>query len=74
MGTRMAPSYTNLFMGKLEQRLLVTQIHKSLWWRYMDDIFTTWTYGKQSLEAFISNLDKEHKRSQPRDKRNKWYF
>ena len=43
--TCMAPSYANLFMGKLEREFLQTQdkIHR-VWWRYMyiDDIFAIW--------------------------------
>ena len=36
MGTRMAPSYTNIFMGKLESSLLQQVTRKpETWWRYM---------------------------------------
>ena len=35
MGTRMAPSYANIFMGKLETQLLqYTTDRPSTWWRY----------------------------------------
>ena len=41
MGTRMAPSYANLFMAQLENELLANTSTKPLvWWRYIDDIFT----------------------------------
>ena len=36
MGTKMAPSYANLFMGKLEESLKHKHIHT--WKRYIDDI------------------------------------
>ena len=40
MGTRMAPSYANIFMGKLEQQLLArTRKKPAIWWRYIDDLF-----------------------------------
>ena len=41
MGTRMAPSYANLFMADLEQTFLQRPItHNPLiWWRYIDDVF-----------------------------------
>ena len=43
MGTRIAPSYVNLFMAQLERRLLDNANMKPLiWWRYIDDIFTIW--------------------------------
>ena len=36
MGTRMAPSYANLFMGKLEHEFLATQNRLPReWWRYI---------------------------------------
>ena len=39
MGTRMAPSYANLFMHQWEQSFLATQKHQPLiWLRYIDDI------------------------------------
>lgn len=40
MGTRMAPSYANIFMGSIEQRIL-DGAHKCplVWWRFIDDIF-----------------------------------
>ena len=40
MGTRMAPSYANLFMGTLETEL-VKQSSKNIqiWKRFIDDIF-----------------------------------
>ena len=64
MGTRMAPSYANLFMGKLEQELLRTQEKLPLvWWRCIDDIFlcglTTnlpCNYSWMSLIVFMLRL------------------
>ena len=38
MGTKMAPSYANLFMSDLEDRLLSSAPHRPLvWWRFIDD-------------------------------------
>ncbi|XP_053372926.1 uncharacterized protein LOC128546436 [Mercenaria mercenaria] len=40
MGTRMAPTYASLFMGKLESDFLAnTTVKPSLWLRFLDDIF-----------------------------------
>ena len=41
MGTiKMAPSYANLFMSDLEDRLLSSAPHRPLvWWRFIDNIF-----------------------------------
>ena len=38
MGTKLAPSYANLFMGKLEQQLISKHIHT-----FIVDIFIIWT-------------------------------
>lgn len=40
MGTKMAPSYANIFMGVLECEMLkTTDLQPSLWLRFIDDIF-----------------------------------
>jgi hypothetical protein len=39
MGTKMAPSYANIFMGRLERRLLYYSPRTHLsWLRFIDDI------------------------------------
>jgi hypothetical protein len=39
MGTKMAPSYANMFMGDLEERLLLSSLKQPLlWFRFIDDI------------------------------------
>ena len=41
MGTKMAPAYANLFMGKLEEHLLhLAQNHIHTWKRFIDEIFS----------------------------------
>ena len=61
MGSRMAPSYANLFMGKLERKFLLTQdLKPRVWWRFIDDIFAIWTHGEQSLLRFIESLNRHH--------------
>ena len=61
MGTRMAPSYSNIFMGRLEQKLLKNQSQQPMvWWRYIDDIFIVWTHGETSLQALVDNLNTSH--------------
>ena len=58
MGTRMAPSYANLFMGRLEQNFLKTQeIQPLCWWRFIDDIFMIWTNTEEQLIQFLDNLN-----------------
>ena len=51
MGTIMAPSYTNLFMGKLDPKLQAqAPNHIQMWKRYIDDIFIIWTGSKEDLQ------------------------
>ena len=61
MGTRMAPSYANIFMGKLEKELLAHSRKKpTVWWRYIDDVFALWTHGEESLNNFIGEINQAH--------------
>ena len=40
MGTKMAPAYANLFMGKLEEKLReLGEPNILIWKRFIDDIF-----------------------------------
>ena len=61
MGTKMAPSYANLFMGKFEENALADASHSPLiWWRFIDDIFLLWTHGEDLLNRFITYLNNLH--------------
>ncbi len=58
MGTRMAPSYANLFMANFENNFLNSQHDKPLlWFRYIDDIFMIWTLGQDKLNTFLETLN-----------------
>ena len=65
MGTRMAPSYANIFMGDLERKTL-TQVDKrpDIWWRYIDDVFVIWSHGEQRLIEFIEQINNAHSKIQ----------
>ena len=54
MGTKMAPSYANLFMAELEEY----STGPILWKRYIDDILCIWPGSQQSLDTFIEYLNK----------------
>ena len=61
MGTRMAPTYANLFMGDLERKLLAqSPLKPFIWWRYIDDIFMVWTQGEEKLNEFITHINSSH--------------
>ena len=61
MGTKLAPSYANLFMAKFEDKYVYTYRHQPLLWkRFIDDIFLIWPHGKNSLVEFIEHLNTVH--------------
>ena len=61
MGTRVAPTYANLFMRKLETEMLENSILKPMvWYRYIDDIFFIWEHGEDTLYDWIKYLNKYH--------------
>ena len=61
MGTRMAPSYANLFLGKFEGDALLNSPHQPyLWLRFIDDIFMIWTAGPDKLKIFVDYLNNLH--------------
>ncbi|XP_071139779.1 uncharacterized protein [Mytilus edulis] len=61
MGTKMAPSYANIFMGKLEKQLLETSIEKPLsWFRFIDDVDMKWNKSDEDLVTFITHANNIH--------------
>ena len=61
MGTKMAPSYANLFLGYFDANALENasfQLHT--WLRYIDDIFMIWYEGLDNLKIFIDYLNNTH--------------
>jgi hypothetical protein len=61
MGTRVAPSFANIFMADFEERFVYTYHTKPLiWLRYIDDIFMIWDHDRESLDQFTSHLNNCH--------------
>ena len=61
IGTRMAPSYANIFMGKVESDLFEGSPTRPYFWRrFIDDVFFIWTEGEQSLLEFIGRMNSFH--------------
>jgi hypothetical protein len=61
MGTKLAPSYANIFMSSFEEKFVYTYEPKpSIWLRYIDDIFLIWEHGQESLDIFLSHLNNCH--------------
>ncbi len=61
MGTKMAPSYANIFMAELEEELLDNYpIKPILWKRYIDDILCIWPGPPSELDQFMLYLNQAH--------------
>ena len=61
MGTRVAPSYANLFMTTLENKFLENHDNKPrVWLRYIDDIFFIWDHGEDALTEWLEYLNSQH--------------
>ena len=58
IGTKFAPTYAFIFMGDVESKFLETQsLQQLIWFRYIDDVFFTWTHGEEKLQLFLTNLN-----------------
>ena len=61
MGTKIAPSYANIFMADLEEKLLDNYPTKPLLWkRYIDDILCIWPRPQPELDYFLQYLNEAH--------------
>ena len=61
MGSKMAPSYANLFMDRFERGFLDSEPTRPLvWLRYIDEIFCVWTGSRPFLDAFLDRLNTRH--------------
>ena len=63
MGSPMAPSYANLFMGQLEHHMLMDAPGGLIpleWIRLIDDILAVWTHGIDKLKEFLHYINNFH--------------
>ncbi len=61
MGTKMAPSYANIFMSSFEDKFVYTYpLQATIWLRYIDDIFMIWPHGEDELNKFVTHLNSCH--------------
>ena len=61
MGTKMAPSFANIFMGDLEERILLSVPYKPLsWLRFIDDIDMKWNDTAEHLQDFLDHCNQFH--------------
>ena len=58
MGTRMAPPYANLFMGKEEHTIILTSLHLIYFWkRFIDDIFFIFLGSHSQLISLMTFMN-----------------
>ena len=61
MGTRMAPSYTNIFMHYLETGILESiNLRPTLWFRFRNDIIMMWPHGPEELHHLMTIMNHFH--------------
>ena len=63
MGTRMAPSFANLFMADLEEKILETapnQKRPDFFKRFIDDLLMVWLHGLENLQRFFAHANSAH--------------
>ena len=58
MGTKMALTFANIFMAKIEKEILRQSCIKPTFWkRFIDDIISVWDTSRNEIEEFLL---KEH--------------
>ena len=62
MGTKCAPTYASLFMGKFEELNILPRIrnHVLLYVRYIDDLFFVWKGSEENLLKFLEEINTLH--------------
>jgi hypothetical protein len=58
MGSKFAPPYDNLTLGKMEETFLKNCVLKPLLYkRFQDDVFLLWQHGSNQLNNFVEQLN-----------------
>jgi len=61
MGTKMAIAFTNIFMAKIERRILRQSNKKPLVWkRYIDNVFSLWDTSREKIGEFLGKANSFH--------------
>ena len=61
MGTKMAPSYANIFMEKLEKLIIQSAPYKPIsLFRFIDDVDMRWTASEENLNRFFDPSKNVH--------------
>ena len=58
MGSPLSPVVANIFMEAFESTVITTSTKQPrVWYRYVDDTFVMWGYGKQHLREFLTHMN-----------------
>jgi len=61
MGSPLSPVIAKFFMEDFEKKAVEQATHKpTCWYRYVDDTFTIWPYGRERLTEFLHHLNGLH--------------
>jgi hypothetical protein len=61
MGTKMAPAYANIFMGKHQILIMQSAPYKPVsWFRFIDNVDMKWTESEENLNRFFYHVNKVH--------------
>ena len=62
MGTVCAPSYANILMDHFKRKhiYLLLEGESLTYFRYIDDIFLSWTGTKNELDQFFKDLNEKN--------------
>lgn len=61
MGTRVAPTFANIFMADFERKHVYSHpLQPDLRLRFIDDIFMIWNHGAEALDCFTEHLNRAH--------------
>ena len=61
IGTKMAPAYANLYMGKLEKKLKeLGEPHILIWKRFID-IFIIWSGSESEFTKYMTTINQIHR-------------
>jgi len=62
MGTKVAPSFANIFMADFEDKWVYNYtLQPTIWLRFIDDIFMIWDHGEDTLQIFLQHLNTCHR-------------
>lgn len=61
MGTRVSPTFANIFMANFEGEHVYAYPHQpTSWLRFIDDIFMLWDHGHIHLNNFFQHINQVH--------------